>query len=105
MKNQECSTCPHTDKCREVWSEENRGPLTARGLVVCSATAFLLPIILAIISGVLGSVYGFSEASQILISLSGFAVGGVIAAVIVNIAKKRFNRQIPIDNCPEVEEE
>ena len=103
MTNKECSNCPHTDKCREVWAEENRGPLTSGGLAVCSAVAFLLPIFAAIIVGTIARAGGSSEKVQILFSLLGFVLGGVFAATIVSYSKNKFNRQYSDEICTERE--
>ncbi len=99
MKDHACLSCPNTDKCREVWAESNRGPLTSRGLAVCSAVAFLLPLTTAIIAGTATRAAGFSENAVILLSAAGLAVGGVMAALLVFILKKRFSRVTP--DCQE----
>ena len=96
MEGDACSSCPNTDKCREVWAEENNGPLTPGGLAICSGVAFLLPLAIAIMSGAGGRAYGLSENKIILISVGGLIGGGVIAAAIVTLLKKRFGRP----SCP-----
>ncbi len=105
MNNKECQSCPHTDKCREVWSEENRGPLSPKGLVICSISAFLLPLVLAIIFGTASRAYGFTETIQIFSALLGFVIGVAVAIVIVYYAKDRFKRDIPHKDCINANEE
>ena len=53
----DCGRCPLADQCRQVWSIDRQGSLTPTGLTLASALAFLLPIITAIIAGVLATAY------------------------------------------------
>lgn len=92
MDKQECSTCPHSDRCRDVWSKENAGPLTPVGLVVSSAVAFLLPLLVAIVAGAVAKACGLGLEWIFLLVLAGLVAGGVIAATILKIIKNRFNR-------------
>ncbi len=93
MDKTECSTCPHNDKCRDVWSEENRGPLSPMGLAVSSAIAFLLPLVTAIIAGSIGKAYGFTLKLLVLLVFAGLLAGAAVAMLLVFILKKRIVRQ------------
>lgn len=93
MDKTECSTCPHNDKCRDVWSEENRGPLSPMGLAVSSAIAFLLPLFTAIIAGSIGKAYGFNLEILVCLVFTGLMVGAAVAMLLVFILKKRIVRQ------------
>ncbi|MBN2842369.1 MAG: hypothetical protein JXM68_04725 [Sedimentisphaerales bacterium] len=98
MDKTECSTCPHNDKCRDVWSEENRGPLSPMGLALSSAIAFLLPLFTAILAGSIGKAYEASLNVLVLLVFAGLLAGVAVATLLVFILKKRIVRQP--ENCP-----
>ncbi|MBI9018338.1 MAG: SoxR reducing system RseC family protein [Phycisphaerae bacterium] len=91
-QNEHCTGCPNKDMCREVWAEENKGPLSPAGLVLSSIAAFLLPLICAIIAGSLAQKYMHdnSDKIQIVASLGGLIVGVLIAWPIVQLLKNKF---------------
>ena len=105
MEYKECKSCPHTDKCREVWAEENKGPLTSGGLAIFSAIAFLLPIAAAIIAGTIARADRMTEKMQMLYALAGLIVGGAIASLIVYILKNKFNRNEEKGSCLGINDE
>ncbi len=90
MEGHACSNCPNTDKCREVWAEENRGPLSPGGLAISSVIAFLFPLAVAILAGAVGKTMKVTENMVILYSLVGLIIGAGVAAVLVKVIKKRF---------------
>jgi len=87
-----CGSCPHVDKCREVWSKPNQGPFSPAGLSLCSAAGFLLPIITAIIAGAVAHSY-FSTGRKtsfwepLAVGL-GLIAGAALAWLIVPLIKK-----------------
>ncbi|MCP4713158.1 MAG: SoxR reducing system RseC family protein [Planctomycetes bacterium] len=93
-ENPECSGCPQSDACREVWSMPNQGPLTSGGLLLSSILVFLLPIVCAIISG---GLYQSSKAESdsspwlvLLVAFGGLVVGAFIAWLTMPLIKKYF---------------
>jgi len=90
--NSACDGCPGADRCRQVWSMPNRGPLTAGGLSLAGATAFLLPILTAIIAGAVAHSYLPNSVLfwQILAVVIGLIAGCLLARMIMPLIRKHF---------------
>lgn len=99
-----CAGCPTSDTCRQVWSLSRRGPFSPVGLSLSSAVAFLLPIITAIIAGVLADAYlsgpepladpsvGNTFSLWIVIAVFvGLAVGAGVAWLIMPFIRRHFH--------------
>ncbi len=86
-----CHGCPNDDKCRLVWSEENKGPLSPAGLALASVAAFLMPLSLAIVAGAI--LPTDVQAYKILGCLGGLIIGILLAWPTVAILKKKFPSQ------------
>ena len=91
-----CDGCPGADRCRQVWSMPNRGPLTASGLSLAGATAFLLPIFTAIIAGSLAHSYLPNSGLfwQILAVVIGLIAGCLLARMIMPFIRKHFHAHL-----------
>jgi len=90
-----CSSCPSSDRCREVWSISRRGPYTPVGLVLASILVFLLPLLTAITAGALVPGYfpdGDSRSwIQIFAAAGGLLVGAFLAWLLMPLLKKHFH--------------
>jgi hypothetical protein len=89
-----CSGCPDADQCRQVWAAPRRGPLTPAGITLASASAFLLPLLCAILIGVAAGAYGagseYAAAWQIGGVIAGLMVGVLAARLFMPLIRKHF---------------
>lgn len=91
----ECQGCPQSHACRDVWSAKNTGPLAPVGLTLGSATAFLFPLLTAIVAGALARHWGSDgetpePALEALAALGGLAVGVLLAWWVMPRIKRRY---------------
>lgn|GEM_PF-3201809 len=93
---QVCTGCPQADQCREVWSIPRRGPFTPTGLSLSSALVFLLPLVTAIIAGVIFQARMTAEKGinfwGFMVVGIGFLAGVFMAWLIMPFMKKHFHQ-------------
>ena len=87
-----CAGCPQEHACRNVWAAENKGPLTATGMVLASLAAFALPLAAAATGAVAGATIGGQDSWHTAAgTLAGLAAGVALGVALVRIIRKRLH--------------